>query len=62
MKKPTFKIQQRLIEELFSSDDIKDGLTAIINVRLHDPQFERQTKGRLGNNFVRKNRRRIRLQ
>jgi len=41
-------------KDLFSSDDIKDGLTAIINVRLHDPQFEGQTKGRLGNNFVRK--------
>jgi len=41
-------------KDLFTSEDIRDGLIAIINVRLHDPQFEGQTKGRLGNNFVRK--------
>ena len=32
----------------------KEGLSAIVNVRLHDPQFEGQTKGRLGNSFVKK--------
>lgn len=41
-------------KDMFTSEDIRDGLIAIINVRLHDPQFEGQTKGRLGNNFVRK--------
>ncbi len=41
-------------KDLFSSDDIKEGLSAIVNVRLHDPQFEGQTKGRLGNSFVKK--------
>jgi len=41
-------------KDLFSQDDVKDGLYSIINCRLFDPQFEGQTKGRLGNNFVRK--------
>ena len=30
-------------------EDIREGLTAIISVRLQDPQFEGQTKGKLGN-------------
>ena len=30
-------------------EDIREGLTAIISVRLSDPQFEGQTKGKLGN-------------
>ncbi len=41
-------------KDLFSGEDVKDGLYAIINSRLFDPQFEGQTKGRLGNNFVKK--------
>lgn len=41
-------------KDLFSQDDVKDGLHAIINCRLFEPQFEGQTKGRLGNNFVKK--------
>lgn len=38
-----------LKDEKFSGDDIKEGLTAIISVRLTDAEFEGQTKGRLGN-------------
>ena len=30
-------------------EDIREGITAIISVRLRDPQFEGQTKGKLGN-------------
>jgi DNA gyrase subunit B len=36
-----------------SNDDIKEGLTAIISVKLPDPQFEGQTKTKLGNAAIR---------
>jgi DNA gyrase subunit B len=34
-------------------EDIREGLTAILSVRLSDPQFEGQTKGKLGNVSIR---------
>lgn len=36
-------------EENLSSDDVREGLTAIISVKLANPQFEGQTKSKLGN-------------
>lgn len=36
-------------DENLSGDDIREGLTAIISVKIEDPQFEGQTKQKLGN-------------
>ncbi len=35
-----------------TSDDVKEGLTAVISVKLREPQFEGQTKAKLGNGEV----------
>ncbi|HZY96715.1 MAG TPA: DNA topoisomerase (ATP-hydrolyzing) subunit B [Candidatus Cybelea sp.] len=40
-------------ENSLSTDDIVEGLTAVVSVKLQDPQFEGQTKTKLGNARVR---------
>ena len=40
-------------EANLAGEDSREGLTAVISVKLTDPQFEGQTKGRLGNPEVR---------
>jgi DNA gyrase subunit B len=37
-----------------TGEDIREGLTAIVSVKLADPQFEGQTKTKLGNTFIRR--------
>ena len=39
--------------EKLSGDDVREGLTAVINVKLKNPQFEGQTKTKLGNSEIR---------
>ena len=36
-------------DENLAGEDVREGLTAVISVKLHDPQFEGQTKTKLGN-------------
>ena len=48
--------KQNLIKEKdlsLTGDDVRTGLTAVISVRLTNPQFEGQTKAKLGNSEVR---------
>ncbi len=40
-------------DDNLTSDDVIEGITAVISVKLKDPQFEGQTKAKLGNNEVR---------
>lgn len=38
--------------EKLSGEDVREGLTAVISVKLTEPQFEGQTKTKLGNSFM----------
>jgi len=40
-------------DESFTGEDVREGLTAIISVKLRTPQFEGQTKAKLGNSDIR---------
>ncbi len=40
-------------EETLSGEDCREGLTAVISVKLENPQFEGQTKSKLGNSDIR---------
>jgi DNA gyrase subunit B len=50
LKKSKFS---KKMEESFSGDDVREGLTAVISVKVPEPQFEGQTKAKLGNSEVR---------
>ena len=40
-------------EDNLSGDDLREGLTAIVSIKIEDPQFEGQTKQKLGNSEAR---------
>ena len=40
-------------QESLSGDDVREGLTAVVSVKLEEPQFEGQTKAKLGNTEMR---------
>lgn len=39
-------------DKKLSGDDVREGLTAVISVKLTEAQFEGQTKGKLGNTDI----------
>ena len=39
-------------DESFSSEDVREGLVCVISIKVPEPQFEGQTKTKLGNNEV----------
>jgi len=43
----------RKADEALSGDDVREGLTCVLSVRVREPQFEGQTKTKLGNSEVR---------
>ncbi len=44
--------QAKKMEENLNGDDVREGITAVISVKVPDPQFEGQTKTKLGNSDV----------
>jgi DNA gyrase subunit B len=51
-----FAVKNKLLKSgdaNFSGDDVREGLTAVVSIKVAEPQFEGQTKTRLGNSEVR---------
>ncbi|MBI3033705.1 DNA topoisomerase (ATP-hydrolyzing) subunit B [Candidatus Woesearchaeota archaeon] len=48
----TYIEKNKLANERLSSEDVREGLTAVISVKVPEPQFEGQTKTRLGNSDI----------
>jgi DNA gyrase subunit B len=44
--------QAKKLDEGLSGDDVREGLTAVLSIKVPNPQFEGQTKGKLGNSEV----------
>ena len=49
LKKSKFS---KKMDENLSGEDVREGLTAVISIKIPEPQFEGQTKGKLGNSDV----------
>ncbi|MDX1777262.1 MAG: DNA gyrase subunit B, partial [Thermodesulfobacteriota bacterium] len=48
----TKNLSSKEFKENFKGEDLQEGLTAVISVKLPQPQFEGQTKGKLGNTNI----------
>ena len=43
---------QQKVKENLSGDDIKEGMAAVISIKVQNPQFEGQTRAKLGNSEI----------
>jgi len=48
----SYSKSNNLSKSSLSGDDVREGLVAVINIKLHEPQFDSQSKGKLGNTEV----------
>jgi DNA gyrase subunit B len=48
----TYMEKNKVSQEKVTSDDVKEGLTSVISVKVAEPQFEGQTKTKLGNSDI----------